>query len=1272
MKKLLLFLSVLWFGLAQASAETYDVDKTDAVDVSPAAWGGGNTYDYDVTTSDGRATKMVEHYYGQLAENEDVPLKQTVTGLPNGNYTVTLIAKTNCANWSFDAPADFVDGSYDYAQVFACPGASYNPAKAQAKNIEADIARNYARAPQEYTIDVTVADGSLTLGLALLDKEKTNWHTIQIKSLIFHSEAPVTEPVNVTSVLGDNNATTWKRDNAGGNWGNQYLGTTDAWEQWIGAPGNLNNRIMYKTAQLPAGTYKVKASINALQQDANATTDQNVDFYVQAGTDVQKVNCYGDYAAREVEITLSDAAEVEIGIRAYAEGTVNWVAQKNLRVTTTSYKDIDEFNEAYAPLKLANAYAELETAYNNALNNLDEEGKAHFVEIATDIKSALDNKTYTTQEEITTAIGNIQTYLVESAFYVAGEDMTSLIVNAAIANGDGWTTPRTNSGQQYTGAPDNTYLDFWNNSGDITRTSQKITLPAGVYALLAATRSSVTEPGTIYAIANEVEYSTPIHTDGADGGQLGNGWAVTKVKDIQVTEESEVEIGFYCPTPNSTWAGADDFRLIKTGDIEVPSAEKVIFKWANTENADDYVAEAGTVECLGGDNNDRINYTNIALNVTYKTLCLNGKKGNLGDGTAAGTYIKVTPTQPLKAGDVISMTAYRNKNATGKKATAALIFDNEASTIIGADPQFPNLHADGEDPTGVPATITYTVTDAEAGAASFNMTRNDANTNLFITALVITTTSEEEPAATPDKITIDPTPGEISINSELGKLDQFTITFEDAAFVETDPNVAQMIVLEDEEGNMVSQQRNIYFSSFLGDNAAIVTMENGITTAGTYTLKIPAGLFKLDGKPCTANEATYIVTGESITPAGDKIEIQPAEGVVASLKDFVLVLDGMNDQVDVYGESKAKFYKNGEFVEEVTFDFNPDDWFDVNLYGSLSVEQTEKTTYTLEFPAGMMTRNGWTTSNTEPVVYTWEVGDVPVECGTYANPIALEDGKTYGLNFTESNSANFYTFISDTDVKVTLTPNEGAVMDAPMMVSTVNFYIDENLEATEDAEEVDAEYAPVGGNEEGEGDDDGFGMGLMSTSWIAKAGVQYYVVGVGNGTFSVALSEAEEIVYAGTIDNPVNLNEHPTWTWGTDGKVKGEESHYTFTAEKNGYLTITDEQETIYVGENGWYDPFTYTEGPKYTGEIVKTNDWDTWTATHKFAVEAGVTYCITIFLETGNYGEVIKAEFEEADAIKGAAADKANGTIYNIGGQKVDDNFRGIQIKNGKKVLKK
>ena len=142
-----------------------------------------------------------------------------------------------------------------------------------------------------------------------------------------------------------------------------------------------------------------------------------------------------------------------------------------------------------------------------------------------------------------------------------GTDMTSsYITNAAVANKSGWTNGREGSNQQYTGAPDNTYLDTWNGTLD---QKQTITLPAGYYLLKVATRAgtNVTD-GNIYAYANGANLnSAQIHKEGNSGNLLDNGWAWTRVP-FYISTVTNVTIGFYSVCNSGKWAGADDFTLI--------------------------------------------------------------------------------------------------------------------------------------------------------------------------------------------------------------------------------------------------------------------------------------------------------------------------------------------------------------------------------------------------------------------------------------------------------------------------------------------------------------------------------------------------------------------------------------------------------------------------------------------------------------------------------------------------------------------------------------
>lgn len=172
------------------------------------------------------------------------------------------------------------------------------------------------------------------------------------------------------------------------------------------------------------------------------------------------------------------------------------------------------------------------------------------------------------------------------------------------------------------------------------------------------------------------------------------------------------------------------FTLIAVAAMAMSvNAQTVIYSWESPEGTP--IQSGGTIAYVNGDG-DRLNYANGG----YHTICLNGKKANLNDASASANAGKmvVTLDQALAAGDIISFTAYVNKNASAESG-AYVLYSNgqEAATENFGDAE--NIHADFG---GSPATKTITVTEAAAGSNSFTMTRNVNGTNLFITKLVIT------------------------------------------------------------------------------------------------------------------------------------------------------------------------------------------------------------------------------------------------------------------------------------------------------------------------------------------------------------------------------------------------------------------------------------------------------------------------------------------------------------------------------------------------------
>ena len=164
--------------------ETADLDVTELV--STTGWGqGGMVPDWAapaITTSDGRQTALAEVYHGSndgIAET-GVLMQQTLD-VANGNYVVELYANSYFTpERGFDS--DMADGAEDVAYVFANDVKTFIVSKVGTSFTE----------PGLYTINVKVTDGKLTLGFGK-EKAGTNWHTIQIKSLI-QKDAPIPDP----------------------------------------------------------------------------------------------------------------------------------------------------------------------------------------------------------------------------------------------------------------------------------------------------------------------------------------------------------------------------------------------------------------------------------------------------------------------------------------------------------------------------------------------------------------------------------------------------------------------------------------------------------------------------------------------------------------------------------------------------------------------------------------------------------------------------------------------------------------------------------------------------------------------------------------------------------------------------------------------------------------------------------------------------------------------------------------------------------------------
>ena len=174
-----------------------------------------------------------------------------------------------------------------------------------------------------------------------------------------------------------------------------------------------------------------------------------------------------------------------------------------------------------------------------------------------------------------------EVYAFYTAWHIAkadaasSNDITRVIRNAAVADGTDWNDARRNNGQQYTGAPDNTYFDAWDQYA--SNASQTIYgLPAGTYTLKVATRASETltdiNKYNVWVNGGTADARVLGHHEGSEGNFLGNGWNWTVIT-FTLDAAADVNIGFYSLPGKSSnlWAGCDDWHLYK-GTLTHPAA----------------------------------------------------------------------------------------------------------------------------------------------------------------------------------------------------------------------------------------------------------------------------------------------------------------------------------------------------------------------------------------------------------------------------------------------------------------------------------------------------------------------------------------------------------------------------------------------------------------------------------------------------------------------------------------------------------------------------
>ena len=154
-----------------------EVDYTNKLGIDAASWKGASglcatNYAPAITTKDGRKAQLAENYQSNVNATGEL-MTQTVTGLPNGTYRVSIYANAfYTSGRGFES--DVQDGAEDVCYVFAGMGEN----RVQ-KFITARIATSTTENDLRTLENVKVVDGTLVVGLGKA-KAGTNWHTVQV------------------------------------------------------------------------------------------------------------------------------------------------------------------------------------------------------------------------------------------------------------------------------------------------------------------------------------------------------------------------------------------------------------------------------------------------------------------------------------------------------------------------------------------------------------------------------------------------------------------------------------------------------------------------------------------------------------------------------------------------------------------------------------------------------------------------------------------------------------------------------------------------------------------------------------------------------------------------------------------------------------------------------------------------------------------------------------------------------------------------------------
>ena len=294
-----------------------------------------------------------------------------------------------------------------------------------------------------------------------------------------------------------------------------------------------------------------------------------------------------------------------------------------------------------------------------------------------------------------------------------------------------------------------------------------------------------------------------------------------------------------------------------------------VFSWeGNSEGA---IVSGGTVSANNAGTDCTSDDVNIASS-TYYVIRLRGAKD------FSTNVVVIDLNTALKSGDQIRVTAFRNKDATGKETGVKIKFDNNTTTYGGSTSgtEFVNINSavsSCAEYATEPNTMTYDVPAVGVGAKKLTLTRYSTGTNLFINKIEVVTsaTATSEVLKSSASVKVDDSALTLDAATNGYSIEGTTITLsDDISAYSTPTNIKLVKTITYDNSTTADEDVAVTFDGTVTSGYYIGTTSIGLSGSEiSYTVRVKQNLSPV----LTTDAATIGITSHKQLGSTKKITL---------------------------------------------------------------------------------------------------------------------------------------------------------------------------------------------------------------------------------------------------------------------------------------------------------------------------------------------------------------------------------------------------------------